>query len=183
MPEPGLRPSTGITRLRRYHEPLRLPQRPEADPFRSPRLVARPTAAMDLTRCLKDLVRMLTPLPRLERTGSSVGCSPAPQRPSPSGRRVGSSEKLSRPAQGSTSFRPAHLHLGCAKDFPGGSSGRSLASTAPVATGRTDNSPDGTYTRWPSRPRRSLRKLNSAHFRSPFVPHCQPNILAQDCPS
>src|SRR5436309_956705 len=46
---------------------------------------------MDLTRCLKDLMRMLTPLPRLERTGSSVGCSPAPQRPSPCGRRVDSS--------------------------------------------------------------------------------------------
>jgi hypothetical protein len=75
---------------------------------------------MDLARCLENLVRMLTPLPRLERTGSSVGCSPAPQRPSPSGRRVGSSKELSRPAQGSTSFRPAHLHLGCAKDFSGG---------------------------------------------------------------
>jgi hypothetical protein len=101
MPEPGLRPSTGITRLRRYHEPLRLPRRPEADPFRSPRLVARPTAAMDLTRCLKDLVRMLTPLPRLERTDSLVGCSSALRRPSPSGRRVGSSEKLSGPIQSS----------------------------------------------------------------------------------
>ncbi len=30
--------------------------------------------------------------------------------------------RLSRPAQGSLAFRPAHLHLGCAKDFPGGSS-------------------------------------------------------------
>src|SRR5215207_8174928 len=39
-PEPGLRPSTGITRLPRYHEPLLLPRRPEADHFRSPRLVA-----------------------------------------------------------------------------------------------------------------------------------------------
>jgi hypothetical protein len=101
MPEPEPRPSTGITRLRRYHEPLRLPRRPEADPFRSPRLVARPTAAMDLTRCLKDLVHMLTPLPRLERTGSPVGCSPAPRRPSPCGRRVGSNEKLSRPFRSS----------------------------------------------------------------------------------
>lgn len=110
MPEPGLRPSTGVNRLPRYHEPFRLP-RGEA------------------------LVRMLTPLPRLERTGSSVGCSPAPQRPSPYGRKVGSSEKLSRPAQGSSAFRPAHLHLGCAKEFPGGSRGRSLASPAPVATG------------------------------------------------
>src|SRR3954452_7072949 len=56
-------------------------------------------------------------------------------------------------------LRPAHLHLGCTKDFPRGSSGRSLASTAPVATGRPDNSPDGTCTRWSSRPRRSRRQL------------------------
>jgi len=68
----------------------------------------------------RPCVRMLTPLPRLERTGSSVGCSPAPQRPSPYGRRVGSSEKLSRPAQGSRAFRPAHLHLGCTEESPGG---------------------------------------------------------------
>ena len=131
MPEPGLRPSTGITRLPRYHGPLRLPRRPETDRFRSPRLVARPTAAMDLTRCLKDLMHMLTPLPRLERTGSPVGCSPALRRPSPSGRRVGSSEKLSRPAQGSPAFRPAHLHLGFAKDFPGGFS-RTISRTRPL---------------------------------------------------
>src|SRR5215204_645607 len=39
--------------------------------------------------------------------------------------------------------------------------------------GRIDNSPDGTCTRGPSRPRRSLRKLHSAHVRPPFVPHCQ----------
>ena len=37
MPEPGPRPSTGITRLPRYHEPLRLPQRPETGPFGPPR--------------------------------------------------------------------------------------------------------------------------------------------------
>ena len=99
---------------------------------------------------------------------------PRPRRPSPYGRRVGSSEKLSRPAQGSRAFRPAHLHLGCTEDFSRGFSGRSLASTAPVATGRTDNSPGGTFTRWPSRPRRSLRNLNSAHVRPPSVSHCQP---------
>jgi hypothetical protein len=67
-------------------------------------------------------MRMLTPLPRLEGTGSQVGCSPAPRRPSPSGRRVDSSEKLSRPSRSSRAFRPAHLHLGCTEDFPGGSS-------------------------------------------------------------
>jgi hypothetical protein len=63
---------------------------------------------------------MRSPLPRLERTGSPVGCSPVPRRPSPSDRRVGSSEKLSRPAQGSLALRRAHLRLGCTKDFPRG---------------------------------------------------------------
>jgi hypothetical protein len=40
-------------------------------------------------------------------------------------------------------------------------------SAAPVATGRTDNSPGGTCTRWPSRPRRSLCNLRlSSHQTS-----------------
>ncbi len=59
------------------------------------------------------------------------------------------------------------------KTSPEASGGRFLTSPAPVATGRTDNSPDGTPTRWSSRPRRSLRNLTSAHVRPPFVPHCQ----------
>src|SRR5829696_7564096 len=80
----------------------------------------RPTTAMDLPRCLENLLYMPAPLPRLERVASPVGCSSTPQRPSPSDRRVGSSEKLSRPAQGSLAFRPAHLHLGCAEDFSRG---------------------------------------------------------------
>jgi hypothetical protein len=41
------------------------------------------------------------------------------------------------------------------------------SSAAPVATGRTDNSPGGTSTRWPSRPRRSLCNLRlSSHQTS-----------------
>jgi hypothetical protein len=168
MPEPGLRPSTGITRLPRYNGPLRLPQRPEAGHFRPPRLMAathhrhgshtlpqRPSAHADST----------TPAGEGEISGRLL---PAPQRPSPSGRRVGSSEKLSRPTQSSRDFRPAHLHLGCTEDFPRGFSGRSLASTAPVATGRTDNSPDGTSTRWSSRPRRSLRNLKLSSRQTSF---------------
>ena len=47
------------------------------------------------------------------------------------------------------------------------------SSAAPVATGRTDNSPGGTSTRWPSRPRRSFRNLSSAHVKPPSVSHCQ----------
>ena len=159
MPEPGLRPSTGITRLRRYHGPLRLPQGPRLTISDHPGWWPRPTTSCgSRTLPRRPCLRMLTPLPRLERTGSSVGCSPAPRRPSPYGRRVGSSEKLSRPAQGSNAFGLRLCTL-VAQGLP-----RRLQpddysrSTAPVATGRTDNSPGGTCTRWPSRPRRSLRK-------------------------
>lgn len=147
--------------------------RPKAGHFRPPGWWLRPTTAMDLARCLEDLVRMLTPLPRLERTDSSVDCSSAPHRPSPSGRRVGSSEKLSRPAQGSPAFRPAHLHLGCAKDFPRGSRGRSLASPAPVATGAYRQFPGRDFHPLVFETQEVSRCLTSTHFRPPFVPHCQ----------
>jgi len=127
MPEPGLRPSTGITRLPRYHEPLRLPHGPKLTVSDHLGWWLRPTAYVDLTRCLKDLLRMLTPLPRLERTGSSVGCSPAHQRPSPSDRRVGSSEKLSRPAQGSRVLFGLRICTSVApKTSPEASAGRLL---------------------------------------------------------
>lgn len=161
MPEPGLPPSTGITRLHRYYEPLRLPQGPRLTISDHPGWWPRPTTSCGShTLPRRPCLRMLTPLPRLERAGSSVGYSPAPRRPSPSDRRVGSNEKLSRPAQGSRAipacaFAP-RLHRGIPQRLqPDDYS----TSAAPVATGRTDNSPDGTFTRWPSRPRRSLHDL------------------------
>ncbi len=64
---------------------------------------------MDLARCLKDLVRMLTPLPRLERADSLVGCSPALRRPSPCGRRVGSSDRTVEACSGFTCFSACAL--------------------------------------------------------------------------
>jgi hypothetical protein len=42
------------------------------------------------------------------------------------------------------------------------------SSAAPVTTGRTDNSPGGTYTRWPSRPRRSLCNLRLSSHQTSF---------------
>jgi hypothetical protein len=42
------------------------------------------------------------------------------------------------------------------------------SSAAPVATGRTDNSPGGTCTRWPSRPRRSLCDLRLSSLQTSF---------------
>src|SRR3954452_7072947 len=128
---------------------------------------------MDLARCLKDLVRMLTPLPRLERASSQVGCSLAPQRPSPYGRRVGSSEKLSRPARGSSSFGLRTCTLVAPRTSP----------EAPV----DDLSPQ--LLQWlpgdPTIPRTGLAPAGlrdpgglavncycSAHEKPPFVPHC-----------
>src|SRR4051812_48820584 len=158
MPEPGPRPSTGITRLPRYHGPLRLPQGPRLTISDHPGWWLRTTTSVDLARCLKDRVRMLTPLPRLERTGSSIDCSPAPQRPSPSGRRVGSSEKLSRPAQGSLRFGLRTCTLVAPRTSPEAPVGDLSPQLLQWLPGRIDNSPDGTCTRWPSRSRRSLPK-------------------------
>ena len=78
MPEPGLRPSTGITRLLRYHEPLRLPQRPKAGHFRPPGWWPRPTTAMDLARCLEDLAAHADPTTPAGEGGFSGRLLPRP---------------------------------------------------------------------------------------------------------
>ncbi len=75
-----------------HFEPLRLPHRPENDLLRLPGWRSQPATDLGLTRCLKDLRYMPPPLPRLDSTDSTVGCSSAERRPSPYGRRVGSSE-------------------------------------------------------------------------------------------
>ncbi len=62
-------------------------------------------------------------------------CSSAERRPSPYGRKVGSSEKLSGPSQGSLTLRPAPLPSGLSPDIPEASADRSPDSTAPAATG------------------------------------------------
>ena len=90
---------------------------------------------MGLSRCLDHRVHMPPPLPRLEMVGSTVGCSPTTQRPSPYGRRVGSSKELSGPTQGSLALRPTHLSAWLYQAFPEASAGRLPASTAPATTG------------------------------------------------
>src|SRR5262249_26234636 len=67
VPEPGLPPSTGVTRLRRYHEPLRLPRRPEAGTSSASVDGHNPSLCVDLSRCLDGLLNMLLPLPRRQR--------------------------------------------------------------------------------------------------------------------
>lgn len=134
MPEPGRRPSTGVTRLPQYRAPLRLPRRPKAGHFRPPGWWPRPTTAVDLSRCLEDLVHMRPPLPRLERTGSPIGCSPAPNGlPLLAGG--------SAPARNYRGLLRVHfryrLHtctLVAPRSPPEASAGRSLDSAAPVAT-------------------------------------------------
>jgi len=179
MPEPGLPPSTGITRLHRYDEPLRLPQGPRLTISDHPGWWPRPTTSCGShTLPRRPCLRMLTPLPRLERTGSLVGCSPAPRRPSPSGRRVGSNEKLSRPAQGSRAF-PAcafapRLHR---RTSPEASAGRLLELGC--SSGYRANR------QFPGRDLHplafetqevSLQSANSAHIRPPFVSHCRVSV-------
>jgi len=160
MPEPGLRPSTGVDRLHRYHGPLRLPHRPEADHLRSPRLVAathhlcgshtlpqRPSAHADPT----------TPA---GEDGFSGRLLPRPPTAFPLWQEGRHQRETIEAYSGfmcfsACAFAP-RLHRGLPRRLqPADYS----SSAAPVATGRTDNSPDGTCTRWPSRPRRSLRNL------------------------
>src|SRR5215207_4256806 len=129
MPEPGLRPSTGITRLLRYYGPLRLPQRPEAGQFSPPQLVAathhrhgshtlpqRPSAHADPT----------TPAGEDELSGRLLTRPPTAFPLWQEGRLQ--RETIEACSGFTRTFRPAHLHLGCAEDFSGGFS-RSIART------------------------------------------------------
>ena len=90
---------------------------------------------MGLSRCLDHRVHMPPPLPRLEMVGSTVGCSPTTQRPSPYGRRVGSSKELSRPTQGSLRVAAYALVYLAKPGVSGGFSRRLPVSTAPATTG------------------------------------------------
>ena len=169
MPEPGLRPSAGITRLPRYHEPLRLPRRPETDRFRSPRLMVathhrhgshtlpqRPCAHADSTTPAGEggFFGRLLPHPPTAFPFCQEG-------------------RLQRETiEAFSEFTRSGLHT-CTLVSPGispeASEGRSLASTAPVATERTDNSSGGRS----SRPGRPHCERQSAHVSPPFVSHCQ----------
>ena len=119
-----------------------------------------------LSRCLDHRTHMLPPLPRLEMVGSSVDCSPTTRRPSPSGRRVGSSEILSRPSQGSLALRPARLLARPCRTFREASAGRLPTSTAPSATGAQTTTPRAGLSPAGSRPRRSHVWLFSVHLTS-----------------
>ena len=66
-PEVRPLPSTGITRLRRYDEPIRLPKRPGLS-LAGVRLGGTPPTAWGLPCCVRSpLVDMPSPLPRWQR--------------------------------------------------------------------------------------------------------------------
>lgn len=170
MPEPGLRPSTGVTRLLRYHEPLRLPRRPEADHFRSPRsVVATHRRHGSRTLPQRPYAHADSNTPAGEG-GFSGRLLPRPPTAFPLCQEGRLQQETIEACSEFTRFGLRTCTLVAPGTSPEASVGRLLASTAPVATGRTDNSPDGTCTRWSSRPRRSHHPL-STQLRPPFVPH------------
>jgi hypothetical protein len=135
MPEPGPRPSTGVTRLLRYHEPLRLPQRPGADHFRSPRsVVATHRRRGSRTLPQRPCAHADSNTPA-EESGFFGRLLPRPPTAFP----LCQEGRLQQGTIGAFSeFTRFGLRI-CTLVAPGtspeASAGRLLASTAPVATG------------------------------------------------
>lgn len=98
----------------------------------------------------------------------------------PYGRRVGSSKKLSRPAQGSRSFGLRFCTSVVPRTSPEASAGRSLV------LGRSSGYRVNRQFPRTGLPPDSLRdpeglsvNLHSAHLRPPFVTHCHPNAAGE----
>src|SRR6202012_5635182 len=135
MPEPGLRPSTGVTRLLRYHEPLRLPRRPEADRFRSPRLVVathRRPGSRTLPRTPCAHADSNTPAGGGGLAGRLLPRPPTAFPLCQEGRRQRDTIEA---CSEFTRFGLRTCTLVAPGTSPEASAGRLLASTAPVATG------------------------------------------------
>lgn len=135
MPEPGPRPSTGITRFLRYHEPLRLPRRPEAGPFGSPRLVVathRRRGSRTLPR--KPCAHADSNTPAGE-DGFSDRLLPRPPTAFPLCQEGRLQRATIEACSEFTRFGLRTCTLVAPGSFPEASAGRLLASTAPVATG------------------------------------------------
>ena len=100
-------PSTGITRLHQYYEPVRHPTRP------SLLLTEFSVESHDLSTAGASRVSLRSPLPACRRhyPGGTVRMLSLivsrRRRPSPNLRRVGSALPFSRPAQRSLTLRPA----------------------------------------------------------------------------
>ena len=143
-PEVRALPSTGITRLRRYYDPLRLPPRPPPCAASRP----RPSSSTGLPRYPITLLDVPCPLPRWTEPGASVGCFPvrAAFPESQAGR---------RPRLHFRGLLRLHSRYGPSDRSTAQGGLCHEASTRPVArprrppaTGPTDHCPGGTFTHW-----------------------------------
>ncbi len=160
MPEPGLRPSTSITWLPRYHEPLRLPHGPKLTISGHPVGGRDPPPVWISHVASKTLSAHADPTTPAEKNGFFGRLLPRPPTAFPLWQEGRLQRETIEACSGFTCFSACafapRLHRGLLRRLqPADCS----SSAAPVATGRTDNSPGGTFTRWPLRPRRSLRSL------------------------
>ena len=105
--EPGPLPSTGITRLRRYYEPLRRPAAPGLS-LAGRRLAATLAAALRGFPCCSGLpsVRAIATTPA-ERPGACFAHFPSPVSLPPVRAESASASRFSRPAQRSLTLWPA----------------------------------------------------------------------------
>src|SRR5262249_30020400 len=170
MPEPGRRPSTGITRLHRYHGPLRLPHGPRADHFRSPRLVAANPPPMWISHVAsKTLSAHADPTTPAGEDGFFGRLLPRPPTAFPIRQEGRLQRETIEACSGFTCFSACAFAPRLRRGLPQRLQPDDCSSSAaPVATGRTDNSPGGTCTRWPSRPRRALWNLRLSSLPTSF---------------
>ncbi len=153
MSEPGRLPSAGITRPRRYYAPLRLPRRP-ADRLSAPAVSGREPPPTWVSHVAS--ITVCTCRPHYPGWRWWILWSVAPPPPGGLPHMAGGSA----PARNFRGLLRVHTRCSlrtCLPDLtrrfrrlqPDGYPHRLLRRLP----GCTDNSPDGTPTRWPSRPR------------------------------
>ena len=160
MPEPGRRPSTGITQLRRYHAPLRLPQGPRLTVSDHPGWWPRPHHLCGSHTLPRRPCAHADPTTPAEEDGFSGRLLRRPPTAFPLWKEGRLQRETFEACSGFTCLSACALapwlRQGVLRRLQPGDHSPRLLQWLP---GRTDNSPDGTRTRWPSGPRRSLRDL------------------------
>ncbi len=135
--ERGLLPSTGITRLPRYYEPIRLPAAP-GPTFTGLRLVSRSTARWGLPCCFGSRYGRAVVTTPVEPLGAHIVLFPSDASFPCNKARSASTSILSRPAQRSLALQPAHSPSHLVTLSTGGFSRVVTSPTAPIATGWND---------------------------------------------
>jgi hypothetical protein len=136
--EPGPLPSTGITRLHQYYEPLRHPAEPGLA-LTGLRLVSMTTIRLGFPCCIGlPSVRAVATTPA-EEPGACFAHFPSPVSLPPVRAESASASRFSRPAQRSLALRPAHSQSGNPTPYTRGFSRFVASTTAPVATGRSES--------------------------------------------